>query len=95
MNSSLPAEIPQNSMADQQRLHKSELQFDKFPTPSTFSCWKIRFQTQVSSCCDFPSEAMLRIKEVEMVHSVDDFKSSRSIKGKEILKCWTQGLLLL
>ena len=52
MNSSLPAEIPQNSMADQQRLQISELQFDKFPTPSTFSRWKIRFQTQVSSCSE-------------------------------------------
>ena len=63
----------------------SELQFDKFPTPSTFSCWKMRFQTQVSSCSDFPSEAMSWIKEVEMVNSVDDLKSSRSIKGKDFL----------
>ena len=70
-------------MADQQRLQISELQFDKIPTPSAFPCWKIRFQTQVSSCSDFPSEAMLRIKEVEMVDSVDDLKSSRSIKGKD------------
>ena len=86
MNSSLPAEIPQNSMAHQQRLQISELQFVKFPTPSKFSCWKIRFQTQVSSCSDFPSEAMLRIKEVQMVDSVDDLKSSRSIKGKNFPK---------
>ena len=56
-NSFLPANIPQNSMAVQ-------LQFDKFPTPSTFSWWKIRFKTQVSSCSDFLSEAMLWIKEV-------------------------------
>ena len=38
---------PQNYVADQQRLKISELQFDKIPTPSTFSCWKIRFKTQV------------------------------------------------
>ena len=31
-----PAEIPQNSMEDQQRLQISELHFDKFPTHSTF-----------------------------------------------------------
>ena len=86
MTSSLPAEIPQNSLADQQRLQISELQFDKIPTPSTFPCWKIRFQTQVSSCSDFPSEAMLWIKVVEMVDSVDDLKSSRSIKGKDFPK---------
>ena len=45
MNSFLPAEIPQNSIAVQQRLQISELQFDNFTTPSTFSCWKIRFNT--------------------------------------------------
>ena len=42
------------------------------PTPSTFSCWKVRFKTQVSACSDSPSEAMLWIREVEMVDSVDD-----------------------
>ena len=82
MNSFLSVRIPLNSMVGQQRQQISELQFDKFPTPSTFSCWKIRFKTQVSSCSDFPSEAMLWIKEVEVVDSVDDLKSSRSIAGK-------------
>ena len=38
MNSFLPAQIPQNSMAAQQRLPISELHFDKFLTPSKFSC---------------------------------------------------------
>ena len=70
-------------MVDQQRLHISELHFVKFSTLSTCSCWKMRSKTQVSSCSDFPSEAMLRIKEVEMVDSVDDLKSSRSIEGKD------------
>ena len=37
MNSFLPAEIPQISMAVQQRLQISEFQFDKFNTTSTFS----------------------------------------------------------
>ena len=53
-----PAEGPQNYMADQQRLQISDLNFDKFPTFSTFSCWKIRFKTPVSSCSDFPSDDM-------------------------------------
>ena len=53
----------------------------QFSTPSTFSCWKIRFKTKVSSCSGFPSEAMLWIKEVEIITSVDDLKSSRSIQG--------------
>ena len=80
MHSSLPAEIPHNSMAVQQRPQISELHFDKFPTHSTFSCWKIRFKTQVSSCSDFPSEAMLWIEEMEMVDSVDDLKSSPTLR---------------
>ena len=71
----------QNYMADQRRLQISEVHSAKFPTLSTFSCWKIRFKTQVSSCSGFLSKAMLWIKEVVMVDSVDDLKSSRSIQG--------------
>ena len=33
-----------DSGADQQRLQISDLHFDKFPTPTTFACWKIRFK---------------------------------------------------
>ena len=46
--------------------------FDKFPTPATFACWKIRFKTEVCTCSQFPTEAMQWMKEVEMVDSVDD-----------------------
>ena len=70
-----------NYGADQQRLQISELHFDKFHTPATFACWKIRFKTEVCTCSQFPTEAMLWIKEVEMVDSVDDLKSSRSVRG--------------
>ena len=97
MNSFLPAEIPQNSLAVQQRLQISELQFDKFSTPSSFALEdKIQhqgeflfrfsfgsFTNQVTTCSDFPSETMLWIKEVEMVDSVDQLKSSRLIEGKD------------
>ena len=56
-----------------QRLQISELHFDKFPTPTTEEC----------TCLQFPTEAILWIKEVdlELVKSVDDLKSSHSIKG--------------
>ena len=67
--------------ADQQRMQISELHFGKFPTSATFACWKIRFKTEVCSCSQFPSEAMLWIKEVELVDSVDDLKSSCSVRG--------------
>ena len=63
-----------NYGADQQRLQISDLHFDKFSTPATFACWKIRFKTEVRTCSQFPTEAMQWIKEVEMVHSVDDLK---------------------
>ena len=53
----------------------------KFPTPATFACWKIRFKTEVCTCSQFLTEAMQWIKEVEMVDSVDELRSSSSICG--------------
>ena len=41
----------------------------------------IRFKTEVRTCSQFPTEAVLWIKEVEMVDSVDDLKSSLSVRG--------------
>ena len=70
-----------NYGADQQRLQISDLHFDKFPTPATFACWKIRFKTEVCTCSQFHTEAMQWIKEVEMVGSVDDLRSSSSTRG--------------
>ena len=70
-----------NYAADQQQLQISDLHFDKFPTRATFACWKIRFKTELCTCSQFPTEAMLLIKEVEMVDSVDDLKSSLSARG--------------
>ena len=77
MNSYSPADIPLNSMVGQQRQQISELQLDKFSFPSTFSCWKTRVKNKVTTCSDFPWEAMLWIKEVEVVDSVGGLKSSR------------------
>ena len=53
----------------------------KFTTPSTFACWKIRFKTDVCTCSQLPTEAMLWVKEVELVKSVDDLKSLCSVRG--------------
>ena len=69
-----------NYGADQQRLQISNLHFDKFLNPATFACWKTRFKTEVCTYLQFP---MLWIKEVEMVESVDDLKSSCSIRGTQ------------
>ena len=70
-----------NYGADQQRLQISDLHFDRFSTPATFACWKIRFKTEVCTCSQFLTEAMLWIKEVELVDSVDELKSSSSTRG--------------
>ena len=70
-----------NYGADQRRLQISDLHFDKFPTPATFACWKIRFKTEVCTCSQFPTEAMQWIKEVELVDSVDELRSSLSTRG--------------
>ena len=43
----------------------------------------IRFKTEVCTCSQFPTEAMQWIKEVEMVDSVDDLKTSCSIRGTQ------------
>ena len=74
-------DYPKNYGADQQRLQISDLHFDKFPTPATFTCWKIRFKTEVCTCSQFPTEAMQWIKEVELVDSVDELRSSSSTRG--------------
>ena len=69
-----------NYGADQQRLQISDLHFDKFPTPATFACWKIRFKTEVCTCSQFPTEAMQWINEVEM----DELRSSSSTRGNSM-----------
>ena len=94
-----------NYEADQQRLQISDLHFDKFTTPATFACWKIRFKTEVCTCSQFPTEAMLWIKEVEMGESVGDLKSSRSTRGirmpdltcsmRRLLQHWTESSIIL
>ena len=70
-----------NYGADQQRLQILDLHFDTFPTPATFACWKIRFKTEVCTCSQFPTEAMQWIKEVELVDSVDELRSSLPVRG--------------
>ena len=85
MSSFLLVDIQQSSLVGKQRQQISKLQFDKFPGPQSFLCLKIRFRDQVTTCSDFPSEAMFWIKEVEMVDSMDELKSSRSVAGKKSL----------
>ena len=48
--------------------------------PANFACWKIRFKTEICTCSQFPTEAMQWIKEVELVDSVDELRSSSSFR---------------
>ena len=48
-------ETLQRILGQTQRLQISDLHFDKFPTPATFACWKIRFKTEVCTCSQFPT----------------------------------------
>ena len=73
-----------NYGADQQRLQISDLHFDKFLTPASFACWKMRFETEVCNCSQFPTEAVHWINEVEMVDSVDDLMSSSLTRGNQM-----------
>ena len=82
-SSTMPVELPQNYIVGQQRQHISELQFDKSRNPRLSLVWKVRFKTQVTTCSDFPWDAMLWIKEVEMVDSLDELKCSPSVYGKD------------
>ena len=70
-----------NYGADQQRLQISDVHFDKLATQATFACWKRRFKIEVCTCSQFPTEAMQWIKEVELVDSVGDLRSSSSTRG--------------
>ena len=82
IQSSLAREVfLKNYVADQQRLQISDPHLGKFTTSTTFASWKIRFKTEVCTCSQFPTEAVLWIKEVEMVESVDDLTSSCSVRG--------------
>ena len=94
-SSSLEETIQRIMGPTKQRLQISDLHFDKFLTPATLACWKIRFKTEVCTCSQFPTEAMHWIKEVELVDSVDELRSSSSTRGVlcRILKYSMRGLL--
>ena len=70
-----------NYGADQQRLQISDLHLWQVPCTSNFACWKMRFKTKVCTCSQFPTEAMQWIKEVKLVDSVDELRSSSSVRG--------------
>ena len=59
----------------------SEQHFDKFPDPPLLQCRKPGFETEVCSCSNFPTDAILWIKEVEIVIQWTILLTSRSVGG--------------
>ena len=90
--------------ADEQRLLNIDLHLDKFPTPATFACWKITFKTEVCTCSQVPTEPF-QWNKGELVDSVDELRSSSSIRGismsnskqsmRGLLRHWTQSSIIL
>ena len=62
---------------EQPRNQVSEMHFDKLHNPSTIQCWKTSFKTEVCSCSGFS------LGSNALVDSVDDLKTSRSIRGHQ------------
>ena len=96
MSSLIPVEFPQNFMIlwldSKDSKYRSSNSTNSL-LQNHFWCGKTRFKNQVTTCSDFPPDALYRIKEVEMVYSLDELKSSRSVS--QILRCWMRGLRLL
>ena len=82
LSSTILVEFPQNSMVGQQRQQISELRVDKNSSIPNH-CWFGRCDSRIKRLpgSDFPSEAMLWIKEVDVVDSLEELKSSRSVSG--------------
>ena len=82
-SSTISVELQQKYMVGQHGQQLTVLQFDKFPDPQSFSAWIKRFKNQATTFFDFPSDAMSWIKEVEMVDSLYELKSPRSVYGED------------
>ena len=80
----IPVELPQKYMVGQQRDSKyRNFNSTEFHNPQSFLVWKIRFKTQVTISSDFPSDAVLWIKDLEMCDYWDEPQPSRSVYGKD------------
>ena len=59
------------------------MEFEKFPTSSSFSYWQLNFGIEVCSGSCHPSDAMSWIREIEAAQTVDDLSMSHSIIGNQ------------
>ena len=70
MSSLILEDIPQNSMVDSKDSKFRNCNSTNSPNPQSFLVWNCDSKNQATTCSDFPSEAMVWIKEVEMVDSL-------------------------
>ena len=85
---------PQNCTVAQQKNQVSEMRFDNFLNPSTFSVLEDELQNQdMFPFWRFPTEAMLWIREVEMVESVSHHRSQLDGIDSSTLRCLMRRLL--
>ena len=70
-------------MVRQQRQQISELRFDKIPNTQSFLVWKSRCKSSYYLFWLSVGCYVVWMKEVEMVDSLDELKSSRSVCGED------------
>ena len=98
VSSCVPVDIPQRSMVGQQRQQIPELQFGKFPTPSSILCWKIRFRNRVTlSFVIFPWKGCCGSQRWRWSTQWRNRSPRDELRARisRILICWTRRLLLL
>ena len=66
--------------------------WEKLPDSTEFQSWKVNFKTEVCSKSADPHLTLHWIKEVEMVKSVDELVSSRSILVRTVRPRWSMDL---
>ena len=62
-----------------------DLHFDKFPTPATFACWKIRFKTEVCTCSQCNGSKKWRWLIQWMIESLRHLLRGISMPNFEVL----------
>ena len=72
-----------NGMMDYPRIPITEWNLGNFPDSVEFQCWKVNLRTEVCLKTADPQITMLWIKEVEIVKSIDELVTSRSIMVKD------------
>ena len=97
-SSTIPAELPAELHDRTAKTANIGIAIRQIPNTTSFLVWIIRFKNQATTFSDVPSDAMLWIKEMEMVDSLDVVEITRDQFVErlfQISRCWTRRLPLL